>query len=77
MMVIGVLVVTALLVGTALGVLAVVVMGIHREEHRSTLRTGTRDSVCRGTRKLTGLHAVTSHSSRNGDKREPSLTRTE
>jgi hypothetical protein len=55
-MVIGVLVITALLVGTALGVLATVVVGIHREEHRSTLKTGTRDSICLGTRRVTGLH---------------------
>lgn len=58
MVAILVLLVTALLGGAALGVLCIVAVGIHREGHGSTLNATTRDSVCLGTRKLTGVRVT-------------------
>lgn len=56
MVAILVLVFTSLAAGAATGVVAVIALGIRREERRSTMTTGTQDLLCLGTRWLTGLH---------------------
>jgi hypothetical protein len=56
MVAIFVLVVTSLAAGAAAGMVAVIALGIRREERMSTMTTGTQDQLCLGTRWLTGLH---------------------
>lgn len=56
-MVIYVVAAIALLVtGIAIGVIAVVSLGVRREERAFTLTGDTRDPLARGARRLTGLY---------------------
>lgn len=50
--------------GTAVGIFTVVCLGIRLEERRSSLSTGTSDSICLGARKITGTHVFTSRPAR-------------
>jgi hypothetical protein len=43
--------------GVVIGVIAMVSLGIHREERQFTLTGGTQDRVTRGARRLTGLYS--------------------
>jgi hypothetical protein len=43
--------------GVTIGVIAVVSLGIHREERNLTLTRSTQDRVARGARRLTGLYS--------------------
>jgi hypothetical protein len=43
--------------GVVIGIIAVVSLGIHREERSFTLTCSTQDRVARGARRLTGLYS--------------------
>ena len=44
-------------VGVAIGVVAIISLGIHREERNGSLMNNTTDRVQRGARRATGLYA--------------------
>jgi hypothetical protein len=52
-------VIALLVTGVVIGVIAVVSLGIHREERALSLTGGTRDPVARGARRLTGVYVRT------------------
>jgi hypothetical protein len=45
------------IVGVVLGCLAVMALGIHREERDHSMTVPTSDRVARGTRKVNGVYA--------------------
>lgn len=46
------------LAGTGVGFLAVLVLGIHREEHRYPMRADAPSRMARGARAVNGLHVI-------------------
>jgi hypothetical protein len=44
-------------VGVAIGVVAIISLGIHREEREGSLMNHTTDRVLRGARRATGVYA--------------------
>lgn len=59
--------VASLLAGAVIGVMAVVALGIRREERDSTLTGGTTDRLSLGTRQLTGASVRLPNSPRDDD----------
>jgi hypothetical protein len=59
MIVICALIAAALVIGVVTGVIAVVSLGIRREEREFTLTSDSEDRMVRGARRLTGLYTRT------------------
>jgi hypothetical protein len=64
MIIICALVAAALVIGVVVGVIAVVSLGIRREEREFTLTSDSPDRMVRGARRLTGLYTRTPETTR-------------
>ena len=49
--------VALVIAGVAIGIVAIISLGIHREERNSSLKNHTTDRVLRGARRATGFYS--------------------